>query len=75
MLAGGAFGLGTATFETWLQVVFIPRLRQVAAREIAIPADSSVAAQAAREWDGLLGRERLFELIAKIDEVVEGSSL
>jgi uncharacterized protein YqcC (DUF446 family) len=71
VLAGGAFGLGTVAFETWLQVVFISRLRQVAAGEIDIPASSSVAAQASREWDGVPGRERLFDLISEVDRIVE----
>lgn len=71
VLAGGAFGLGTVAFETWLQVIFISRLRQVAAGEMDIPTSSSVAVQATREWDGVPGRERLFDLISEIDRMVE----
>lgn len=43
VLAGGAFGLGTVAFDTWLQVVFLKRLREVAAGEMAMPTESSVA--------------------------------
>jgi uncharacterized protein YqcC (DUF446 family) len=71
VLAGGAFGLKTVAFETWLQVVFISRLRQVAAGVIPIPTSSSVAVQASREWDGVRGRDRLFELISEVDRTVE----
>jgi uncharacterized protein YqcC (DUF446 family) len=71
VLAGGAFGLKAVPFETWLQVIFITRLRQVAAGDMAIPATSSVAVQAAREWDGVPGRDRLFDLISEVDRIVE----
>ena len=70
VLSGGAFGHRTVPFESWLQVVFIPRLRQVAAGEIDIPSSSSVAVRAIREWDGVPDRDRLFHLIAKVDEIV-----
>ena len=69
VLAGGAFGLGTGPFETWLQVVFVPRLRQVAAGTFDPPTSSSVAAQAVREWDGYRDRDRLVGLIQQVDDL------
>ena len=71
ILSGGAFGYRAVAFETWLQVIFIARLRQVASGELSIPETSSVAVQATREWDGVPGRERLFELISEVDRIVE----
>jgi uncharacterized protein YqcC (DUF446 family) len=71
VLSGGAFGLGTVGFDTWLQVIFVTRLRQVAAGEFDIPASSSVAAQAVREWDGdPLDRHRLLELVQQVDALL-----
>lgn len=63
--------MGTVAFDTWLKVVFLKRLREVAAGEMAMPTESSVAAQAAREWDGVPARDRLFDLISRVDELVE----
>ena len=70
VVAGGAFGQNSVAFETWLQVIFIRRLRQVASGELAIPESSSVAVKAAREWDGVPGRDRLSELIQDVDRIV-----
>jgi hypothetical protein len=36
-VAGGAFGLRAVAFETWIQVILIPRLRLSAANEIDPP--------------------------------------
>lgn len=71
VLSGGAFGYLKFAFETWLQVVFIRRLRQVAAGEIAMPRRSSVGVHAARQWDGVPDRDRLLGLIAEADRIVE----
>jgi uncharacterized protein YqcC (DUF446 family) len=71
VLAGGAFGLGTVAFDTWLQVVFVHRLRQVAAGTFDLPRSSSVGAQAVREWDGdPLDRDTLLGLIQQVDDLV-----
>jgi uncharacterized protein YqcC (DUF446 family) len=71
VIAGGAFGAGTVAFETWLQVVFIRRLRQVAEGHMEIPESSSVAVKAVREWDGVDRRDRLIDLITEVDRIVE----
>jgi uncharacterized protein YqcC (DUF446 family) len=71
VLEGGAFGMGTVAFEQWIQVVFLARLRQVAAGEIPIPTDSSVGTFAVREWDTAgYDTSSLRELIHKVDRVV-----
>ena len=70
VLAGGAFGLGTVAFDTWLQVVFVLRLRQAAAGEFEIPSSSSVGAQAVREWDGYTDRDRLLDLIHEVEALI-----
>ena len=72
VLAGGAFGLGTVPFEYWIQVILVPRLRAVAAAEMAIPEASYVGTQAVREWDGMNDRATLQQLLSELDGVVEG---
>lgn len=73
VLEGGAFGMGTVAFEQWLQVVLLARLRQVAAGEMPVPTSSSVAVQAAREWDTAgYDTSRLQDLVTEVDAVAEG---
>ena len=74
VLSGGAFGLGTVAFDTWVQVVFVTRLRQVADGVFPIPEASSVGTQANREWDGAGGpdRDRLLGLLLDVDDLIEG---
>ncbi|HEX2294779.1 MAG TPA: YqcC family protein, partial [Actinomycetota bacterium] len=52
VVAGGAFGMNAVAFPTWLQVVFVERLRQAASGEFPIPSSSSVSTMATREFDG-----------------------
>ncbi len=68
VLAGGAFGQGAVSFETWLQVVFVRRLRQASAGEFPLPKESSVGVIAAREWDGQ-ERSDLLRLIGRVDQL------
>ena len=75
VLAGGAFGLGTTAFDTWVQVVFVRRLRQVAAGAFPLPKGSAVGVQATREWDGSPHHDRLLELLLEVDSLVEGDEL
>jgi uncharacterized protein YqcC (DUF446 family) len=74
VLRGGAFGMGTVAFDTWVQVVFVTRLRQVADGTFPIPANSNVGAQATREWDGggPPDRDRLLKLLLGVDDLIEG---
>ncbi|MFN2588741.1 MAG: YqcC family protein [Actinomycetota bacterium] len=72
VLAGGAFGQGTVAFVTWLQVVFVRRLREVAAGEMEMPASSSVGAMAVREFDGeVQDMEPLMGLIHEVDRLAK----
>jgi uncharacterized protein YqcC (DUF446 family) len=71
VLAGGAFGMGTVSFDAWLQVVFVHRLRQVAEGTLSVPTSSSVGAKAVREWDGdPFDRDVLLDLINQVDSLV-----
>jgi len=76
VVAAGAFGHHRYAFETWLQVIFVPRLRQVAASEIPIPAGSSVGTQAMREWDTAgYDTTPLRKVIHRVDRIVNRSPL
>lgn len=71
VVAGGAFGMNAVAFPTWLQVVFVKRLRQAAAGEFEIPSSSSVSAFATREFDGYREDiDRLMELLYEVDRLV-----
>lgn len=68
VLAGGAFGMQSVPFVTWLQVVLVPRLRQVAAGEMELPGSSSIGTFAVRELDGAgADTDGLLDLIFEID--------
>ncbi len=70
VLAGGAFGMNAVPFYTWLQVVLIARLRQIAAGDLEIPRSSSIGTFAVRELDGeRLDVERLMDLIHEVDRL------
>ncbi|HYO60421.1 MAG TPA: YqcC family protein [Actinomycetota bacterium] len=72
VLAGGAFGMETVAFSTWLQVVFVQRLRQAAAGEFPVPSSSSVSTMAAREFDGYpQDTDALMDLLFEVDKVVK----
>ncbi len=74
VVAGGAFGMDAVAFPTWLQVVFVKRLRQAAAGELAIPSSSSVSTFAVCELDGYREDvDRLLGLLGDVDELVSGS--
>jgi uncharacterized protein YqcC (DUF446 family) len=70
VLAGGAFGTGSVPFESWLQVVLVPRLLAVAAGEMEAPGSSDVGAHAVREWDGATDRDALIQLLVEVDDTV-----
>lgn len=68
VLEGGAFGMNTVPFVTWLQVVFVSRLREVARGELELPGSSSVGTMAVRELDGATEDvSRLMDLIHEVD--------
>jgi uncharacterized protein YqcC (DUF446 family) len=71
VVAGGAFGMNAVAFPTWLQVVFVRRLRQAAAGELDIPSSSSVSTFATREFDGYPEDvDRLMDLLFEVDRIV-----
>ncbi len=73
VLQGGPFGGATVPFDTWLQVVFVRRLREVASGEMEIPVSSSVAVRAVREYDGdPIDRTKLTSLLQEVDNLVSG---
>jgi uncharacterized protein YqcC (DUF446 family) len=69
VLAGGAFGMSSVPFETWIQVVLLDRLRQVARGEMELPGSSSVGAHAVREFDGAPDRNGLVDLLIELDHL------
>jgi uncharacterized protein YqcC (DUF446 family) len=69
VLAGGAFGMKTVPFVTWLQVVLVARLRAVAAGEMELPGASEIGTMAVRELDGSHGTDRLMSLIHDVDRL------
>jgi uncharacterized protein YqcC (DUF446 family) len=69
VLAGGAFGMGSVPYETWIQVVLVARLRQVAAGEMELPPGSSVGVHAVREFDGAPDHDALIHLLIEVDDL------
>ena len=68
---GGAFGAATMAFAQWLRFVFVPiARRRVSAGDL--PGDSSVAAQAVREFDGFPDATGLIGMLAEFDAIVAG---
>ena len=63
-----AFAMDTMTFAQWLQFVFVPRVREAVAAN-SFPFNSSVGAQAVREFDGDPDADRLVQLLSEFDEL------
>lgn len=61
-----AFGMDRMTFTQWLQFIFIPRVREAAVTG-NFPAESHVATQAMREFDGFSEASQLIKLLAEFD--------
>jgi uncharacterized protein YqcC (DUF446 family) len=66
-----AFAMDTMTFSQWLQFVFIPRVREIINAHGSFPAQSMVAAQAVREYDGLHEASKLLKLLSAFDAFIE----
>jgi uncharacterized protein YqcC (DUF446 family) len=64
-----AFAMDTMTFVQWLQFVFIPRVRDILAKQGTFPLQSMVGVQAMREFDGDEDASRLVLLLTKFDEL------
>ena len=68
---GGAFGLQSMAFATWLQFVLVPRLQAVAAGTSDPPTTSQVHAQAIREFDGWAESQPLQDALLDLDVLVD----
>ncbi len=66
-----AFAMDTMSFSQWLQFVFIARVRETINSHGAFPAQSMVAAQAVREYDGLHEASKLLTLLSAFDALIE----
>ena len=64
-----AFAMDTMTFVQWLQFVFIPRVRDILAKQGTFPSQSLVGVQAMREFDGDEDASRLVSLLSQFDEL------
>jgi uncharacterized protein YqcC (DUF446 family) len=62
-----AFGADTMSFPQWLQFVFLPRARDVAAKRSKAPDASTVGAYAVRELDGDPKADQLVSLLSEFD--------
>jgi len=67
----GAFGMNTLAPEEWIQLVLVPRLREVAASPGELPHESQTSAWASRQLDGDPDADALIELLRELDELVE----
>jgi uncharacterized protein YqcC (DUF446 family) len=66
-----AFAMDKMTFTSWLQFVFIPRVRQIIETNGPFPTQSQVGAQAVREFDGNDDANRLVTLLSDFDALIE----
>ena len=62
-----AFFGDTMAFETWLQWVLLPRVREIVAEEGEFPSSSQVGIRAVREFDGYPEGARLTDLLNEFD--------
>jgi uncharacterized protein YqcC (DUF446 family) len=67
-----AFAMDTMPFASWLQFIFIPRVRSIIAERGQFPARSMVGAQAVREFDGDPNGDRLVGLLSEFDAMFGG---
>lgn len=67
-----AFLADTMAFTTWLQFVFIPRVRAVLGGDGSFPSQSMVGVQAVRELDGYPDSSTLVTLLSEFDRHIEG---
>lgn len=63
-----AFGADVMPFTDWLQLVYLPRLREIAERNLPLPGPG-VAAYAVRELDGTTSLDGLLNRLSWIDSL------
>ena len=66
-----AFAMDRMAFTQWLNWIFVPRVREIIAQRDSFPASSSVAAQAAREFDGWPESGQLLRLLSEFDAFID----
>ena len=66
-----AFAMDTMTFSSWLQFIFIPKVREIIAKGGVFPRSSQVAAQAVREFDGVNEADTLIGLLSDFDAMID----
>ena len=69
-----AFAMDTMAFSQWLQFVFVPAAREIAAGRRALPPSSHLAAHAVRELDGVEDADALCAILRRIDDAVNRSA-
>jgi len=62
-----AFAMDTMAFSQWLQFIFLERIRSIIAERGNFPAKSQVAAQAVREFDGVIEASGLCSVLSEFD--------
>lgn len=63
------FAIDAMPFEHWLQLVLVPRMREIVAAGEPLPARSNLAAHAVREFDGRDDLSPLVDVLRRIDEL------
>ena len=61
------FAMDAMPFEHWLQLVLVPRMREIAAGRAELPASSNLAGHAVREFDGRDDLTPLVDVLRAID--------
>ncbi|MEO8284886.1 MAG: YqcC family protein [Chloroflexota bacterium] len=64
-----AFAMDTMPFSSWLQFIFIPRVKEIIESDRRFPSSSQVGAQAIREFDGDNAAAHLVDLLIAFDEL------
>jgi len=67
VLARGAFGLEPGPFSDWVQVVFLPRIREAAEGKVVVAPASRAGAQAIQEWGDRPQFDILVSLLIEVD--------
>jgi uncharacterized protein YqcC (DUF446 family) len=70
-----AFALDTMAFSQWLQFIFIPRVRALIQTRSEFPSNSSVGAQAVREFDGFEEAAELILILSEFDALFRSRKL
>lgn len=63
------FAMDAMPFEHWLQLVLVPRMREIAASGEPLPPRSNLAAHAVREFDGHDEMLPLVDVLRRVDEL------